>query len=271
MNIKFNDAILFERLRQASVAMMPVGSRAYGLETDRSDYDWLYVYPTSKEELRSPFRNHHQFQYVDAKGNDHLFVSLHSFVANLVKGDSLLNFEALFTDEFKTSYLAPLIKQRSMFYTVSIVRAYLGKAKKDFKAYEKHAPWGQNHVITAREKKLVHLMRSIHFAAAILDGNFALDGGVARDMWLKVKAANPMDQEKYARNFNAQVEYLRDKINQNQQFIPNYLRIEDQQYLDNTIRAITKDPGYREKRKLLKGFDMTPFYESNETGLIYEK
>ena len=269
MNIKITDPELFELLQAASLYRTVVGSRAYGLETESSDTDCLYIYPTPRCELHSVFRNHHQFQFVDEDGNDHLFVSLHNFMSNLVNGDSLLNFETLFTDGFKTSILGPLVTHRTIFYTTTIVRAYLGRAKKDFKSYEKRCVGvGLNHE-TAREKKLLHLMRGTHFAAAILDGNFDLKGGINRPFWDKVMACNRSKQEEYARNFNAQVDFLRDKINYNEQYIPTFMKVEDQYGLDAVISVITQLPEYKEKRKLLHNFDMGDIYQSNEIGVIY--
>jgi len=270
MNIKITDHKLFGLLQAASLYRAIVGSRAYGLEHDRSDTDYLYIYPTPRHELHSVFRNHHQFQFVDEDGNDHLFVSLHNFMSNLVKGDSLLNFEALFTEGFKASILGSLVTHRTIFYTTTIVRAYLGRAKKDFKSYEKHSVGvGKNHE-TAREKKLIHLMRCTHFAAAILDGNFDPTGGINRTLWDKVIASPRSKQDEYARNFNAQVDFLRDKINYNESFIPVFMKVENQYGLDAVISAITQLPEYKKKCKLLFNFDMGDVYRSNEVGIVYE-
>ena len=61
MNIHFEDKILFEKLKSATIVRCLVGSRCYGTHTLDSDHDYLYIYATSENELNSFITTHHQF------------------------------------------------------------------------------------------------------------------------------------------------------------------------------------------------------------------
>lgn len=267
MNIKFTDENLFKLLKESALVVVPVGSRSYGLEHAHSDHDWLYIYPTPKNELNSPFRGHHQFQYKDKEGNDHLFVSLHSFITNLVSGDSILNFEALHTPEFATSILGVFSKRKRIFYSLTIIRAYLGRARKDFKNYDKLVKLHNS----VRSKKLLHMMRSFDFAKAVHEGALQLNGGPARVQWDKIMALPGAEQEKYARNYYLNIDFFREKLVNEKQYIPVFMGVNEQLLVDALITEIRHTKEYRQKRKNLGlQLSMQPFYHANELGITYD-
>lgn len=265
MNIKFTDEKLFNQLREAAIVHVLVGSRSYRMENEHSDYDLMYVYPTPKNDLKSVFRSHHQLQYKDEKGNDHLFVSLHTFIRNLVTGDNLLNFEALHTTDFKWSLLGPLAQRKTIFYSQTIVRAYLGRARKDFKKWE-----SPNLSDSVKTKKMNHLIRSYYFAAGVYDGCLQLEGGMARTMWHKANSVDAEKQEAYVKNAMHNVDFLRDKLNNNQQYIPVFMEVNNQQFVDEVVTKVMRSEEYKKKQKTLKDFDMRIFYQANEQGVVYE-
>jgi predicted nucleotidyltransferase len=265
MNIKTNDVALVEKLKEAALVMCPVGSRAYGITHEYSDYDYLYIYPTPKAELLSVFQSHHQLQYKDREGNDHLFVSLRSYLANLVSGDSLLNFEALHTTEMRGSVLRELTNSKAAFYTTKIVRAYLGRARKDHKDYAKLPDVD----VKKRLKKLGHLIRSYHFAETIREGTFALDIGIVRAFTTKVNGCSLERQHFYANHYLGLVEFLREKIDHNVNYQAAVMSVNNQLVIDSVVGNILKKKEYKEKKRLLRDFNMAPFYEANENGVSY--
>ena len=94
MNIHFEDKDLFEQLKRESLVKVKVGSHLYGMETDESDVDYLYIYLKPENMKDSFIWEHHQLQYKE-DGVDHNFVDLHTFIRNILTGDSTINFEVL--------------------------------------------------------------------------------------------------------------------------------------------------------------------------------
>ena len=263
MNIKFTDEALFEKLKSAAIAILPVGSHAYGTQNEHSDRDLLYVYPTPRQELKSVFQTHHQLQYKDKANNDHLFVSLRSFLTNLVSGDSPLNFEALYTSEIRLTELRPLAVQRHVFNSERMVRTYLGRARKDFKDYNRLEKGG------TKTKKLAHMVRSYYFANMIRDQEFRLDCGEYRAYNSKITGTSEDRQEFYANHFHNQIEFLKEKLENEKSYIPVFMEIQHQEIIDQIVLNIMKTKEYKEKRKLLEPFDMKVFYHANEKGIVY--
>lgn len=136
MNIHFTDKKLFEQLKNATLAKVIVGSHMYGTNTDKSDIDYLHIYATSNNELNTVFNTHHQLQYKE-NNIDYNFVSLHTFIKNILNGDSTINFEVIQSDELIGTDLEWLIKYRNDFITYTIIRAYNGFCKRDLKHFHK--------------------------------------------------------------------------------------------------------------------------------------
>lgn len=121
-------------LRSKSVVSLVVGSQFYQLTTKESDTDILHIYPDFKDNLHSLVKSHHQYQYTE-NNVDHLFVSLQTFVNNLLNGDSTINFESLYNYNILTSDLKFLYDSRNVFINYNLLRAYLGLARRDLKDY----------------------------------------------------------------------------------------------------------------------------------------
>jgi predicted nucleotidyltransferase len=136
MNIHINEED-FKKLSNLVICSTTVGSHLYNLANKDSDVDILHVYVSPENNRHSIVQLHHQFQY--KKDNiDYLFVDLQTFVKNLLKGDSTINFESIFSHEFKNSTdLSFLYENRFLFYNYNLIRSYLGLARRDVKDYRK--------------------------------------------------------------------------------------------------------------------------------------
>lgn len=163
MNIHIKNKALFDELIKSTYFKVEVGSKLYGLKTDKSDTDILCIYRESnKNSLLSSI--HHQLQYKDTENNvDYIFTTLPNFVRNIMIGDSTINYEVLFTDELRDSELKFLWDCRYWFRTYNLTKAYLGFAKRDLKQTFNSA--------FDRNKKLSHAIRGILAANLLLTNN----------------------------------------------------------------------------------------------------
>lgn len=165
MNIHFTDIALFEKLKAASIVRVTIGSHMYGTNNTGSDIDYLYIYATSDNELNSFIQTHHQLQYKE-EGIDHNFVSLHTFLKNTINGDSTINFEVIHSGVLRDTCLEFLYINRHMFNTYTVIRAYLGLARRDSQFYHKES------TVRGKMKKLGHIIRADYYCEALLDHSF---------------------------------------------------------------------------------------------------
>ena len=152
------------------VGQFVIGSKLYGLDDADSDTDYLVIYHPFRNQLQSPFNNHHQFQYKDAENNaDYNFVDSITFIKNLIKGDSTINYELLHSEQFKSCSLSFLMSFIPAFRTYTICKAYLGFANRDLKMLNQRK--------THKDKLsgMLHAKRSYYYAASIFEENFKLD------------------------------------------------------------------------------------------------
>lgn len=140
MNIHFTDKELFEKLKSATLAKVVVGSHMYGTQNifgdNTSDIDYLHIYATSNNELNTVFNTHHQLQYKE-DGIDYNFVSLHTFIKNILNGDSTINFEVVQSDELIGTDLEWLRMFKDDFITYTMIKSYNGFCKRDLKHFHK--------------------------------------------------------------------------------------------------------------------------------------
>ena len=152
------------------VGQFVIGSKLYGLDDADSDTDYLVIYHPFKNQLQSPFNNHHQFQYKDTENNaDYNFVDSITFIKNLIKGDSTINYELLHSEQFKSCSLSFLMSFIPAFRTYTICKAYLGFANRDLKMLNQRK--------THKDKLagILHAKRSYWFARNIFDEKFELE------------------------------------------------------------------------------------------------
>ena len=166
MNIHFTDKDLFEKLKLATIVKVKVGSHMYGTNNENSDVDYLYIYATSENELFSAIQTHHQLQFIDENGNDHNFVSLHTFLKNILNGDSTINLELLHSNDILNTDLKFLADNKEEFYNYNICKSYLGMSKRDLKDLWKKSTKYE------KIKKLVHSYRGMLYFDNIISKSF---------------------------------------------------------------------------------------------------
>lgn len=160
MNIHFTDKELFEKLKNATLAKVVVGSHMYGTNNENSDIDYLHIYATSNNELNTVFNTHHQLQYKE-DGIDYNFVSLHTFIKNILNGDSTINFEVVQSDELIGTDLEWLRMFKDDFITYTMIKSYNGFCKRDLKHFHKAKT-------EERSKRFGHIIRGFLYSRDML-------------------------------------------------------------------------------------------------------
>jgi predicted nucleotidyltransferase len=269
MNIHITDKSVFQNLKQASLVSCRFGSVLYNTNDEFSDVDLHYVYTTSVVELNSYLKSHHHLQLKE-EGIDHIFVNLHTFLNNLIKGDSTVLFEILQSDLLKGTDLDFLYGMRTAFISYAIVRSYLGFARRDCQHYFKAK--GHREQI----KSLGHIWRGYYFAKSLIEGNFTLinEEFLSRFKELKSIGENEFKLKKlWLEEGSKNVTNLREEVNRrfnnNTLGLPKYMTIENQKLLDNHINNLMQSESWKQKQKCLNNFDLTAFYDAFENEINY--
>ena len=134
MNIHVSEET-FKDLQKSILISIKMGSKLYGCETTSSDTDYLHIIATPLNWQHSLSWTHHNLQYKES-GIDHVFCTIQNFVRNILKGDSTLNYESLFSLEFENSKELQFIYNRKHeFNNYKLMLAYLGLARRDLKQF----------------------------------------------------------------------------------------------------------------------------------------
>ena len=153
-------------LQEYVLTQILMGSKLYGVDTEKSDTDYLCIYSTPIEWSGNKFNafpNIHQFQYTDTENNiDYVYTSEDQFYWNLFSGDSTINADiCLFSDK------ATVLGEVKMYIlrTYKIIKAYLGFAKRDLSK-------------GAKIDSMCHGARSLVIAKFLLNGNLPTSADV---------------------------------------------------------------------------------------------
>lgn len=138
-----------------------IGSHLYSLNNDDSDNDYIILYINKGYSF---LWDHHQLQYKE-DNCDYMLVDLKTFVRNILTGDSTVNFEMLYSEDFKNTKFGDLCNYKEDMINYNLIKSYLGIAKRDLKDYNKNKS----------NKKAYHFVRGVMFANYLLDGEFTLD------------------------------------------------------------------------------------------------
>jgi len=268
MNIHFKDKELFEKFKEAALVRITVGSTMYGIDHKDSDIDYLYILPTSDNELRSFQKSYHQLQYHE-KGIDHNFTSLHNFIWNAVNGDSTINFECIHSNALKGSMLEFLYEVKDIFSNYKIVRSYLGLARRDGKHYYKDTS------NDAQKKKLIHIMRGYYFARNIMSNIFNVKDSEVIDNARVLRTIDSLtERKKFLKLYLDSVSGLRDLLNErldNKNLgLAQFMSVDHQRSLDECLIMLFKSNRYIDKQMILGDVDLSPFYEANENWVQYK-
>lgn len=167
MNIHFDDTDLLKTLMDQTIVSFKVGSHLYGLDDNKSDEDYIFIYRPSVYEKNNFFFLHHQLQYNDNVNNrDYIFTSINSFIHNMINGDSTINFELLQSGLFEGTPLSFLNGYKEDFKNFSITRSFLGMARRDIEKFNKRIDTRD------RMKGYLHIHRAYHSVERILNGEY---------------------------------------------------------------------------------------------------
>lgn len=265
MNIHFTDIELFEQLKKATLAKIIVGSQMYGTNTTVSDTDFLYIYATSENELLSAIQTHHQLQYIDENGNDHNFVSLHTFIRNILNGDSTINFEVVQSNELFGTCLGWINYHKNSFITYTIIRSYLGLCRRDVKHFHKA------NTDYLKKKRLGHIIRGYLYARDMIynQWNFTL---------VNIKLKSIIDNldiftNKTLREYEKEISDLRNELNEkfNNKTLgyAQHMNVEDSIEFTNDLLVFCKSETFKQKQSHLDDFDLVSFLNAFENWVEY--
>lgn len=271
MNIHFKDKILFNSLKKATLAKVRVGSHLYGNNNENSDEDFLYIYATSENELKSFVWTNHQLQYKE-EGIDHNFVSLHTFVRNIINGDSTINFEVVHSNELIGTPIEFLHKMRNAFNTYTVIKSYNGFGRRDCKHFNK--------AITDQEKRkcLGHIIRGYWYAERLLDKDFDFTE-VNKDFIIEHDNAVLSLTEEYsmldtikdfAILFDGQRKQLNSIFEDKASGLAKLINVDDAIELERHMSTLQFTSEYRIKQASLVNFDMNLFINVFENWVTYE-
>jgi len=269
MNIHFENKELFKELKSQSIFNIEIGSRMYGTDNKDSDIDILYIYIPSYDELNSVSSNHHQYQFKE-DGIDHIFTDIYTFIKNALNGDSTINFEVINSEKMIGSKLNWLYESRDKFWNYKIVRAYLGRARKDIKTMASFSD------VKDKTKKLSHGIRGLFFADAILDKNFKSEiSDELKEIFSNIREMTDKKEiGSKANKITTAVSHLRDIINVRLDSLTleleHYASPSTMLFLDWMIRDMVAD--FRDNNKESKYFDDLKhlIYDAVSNGIEYE-
>lgn len=269
MNIHFTDKELFERLKAATLAKVIVGSHLYGTNTLESDLDWLHIYATSENELKSFVWTNHQLQYKE-DGVDHNFVSLHSFVRNIINGDSTINFEVVHSDALENTILELLMHMKDIFNTYTMIRSYNGLAKRDCKH------WIKAKTDRDRLKKYGHIVRGYIYAQLLMHRTFRFDLAnkalIHHMSYFKSgeKTLSIDNVHEYNDLLDIQRKELNSLLESKDLKLAKVMKVQDGLDLEMSLKLLQYKGEFLQKQNKLKLFDMDIFINAFENWVSYD-
>lgn len=212
MNIKISKSE-HDFLQEYVLESVLMGSKLYGVDTDKSDTDLLCIYSTPIEwtgHKFNAFPNIHQFQYTDTEQNiDYIYTSEDQFYWNLFSGDSTINADiCLFSEKAKVLGEQKLYILR----TYKIIKAYLGFAKRDLVKGT-----------SIKQDKLCHGTRSTYIAYCLLNNELPELTEVQniyaaiKELFMPVPESTSPDRNAiagYVKNISLTMNKCRDEVNE---------------------------------------------------------
>lgn len=264
MNIHIEDKELFEKLKEATIVKTLIGSHLYGINNSKSDKDYLYIYATSENELTSVIKTHHQLQYKE-DGVDHNFVSLHTFIENILNGDSTINFEIVNSKQLVGTDLEWLYNIGEYFLTYTVIRSYLGFARRDVKFFYK------SETDYEKRKKLKHIIRGYIYARNMLD--YEWDFEESNNELISSNIDIIDIKSKIVRGFESKISLLRKdlnkRLNDNNLKYAQKMSYKNGMDLTNKLLSFCKSKTFKNKQKILNNFDLSLFINSFENWVEY--
>jgi len=271
MNIHFTDKNLFEKLKKATLAKVVVGSRMYGIHNDDinkgplSDTDFLYIYATSENELLSAIQTHHQLQFIDEEGNDHNFVSLHTFVRNILNGDSTINFEVVQSNVLFGTQLDWITNYKDAFITYTVIRSYLGLCRRDIKHYHKA------NTEYLKRKRLGHIIRGYIYARDMIHDqwNFTLANLELKSIIDNLDVSNNKTLKEYDAAISTLRDELNEKLNDKTLKYAQHMDFVDSVEFTSSLLNFCTSNFFKKKQSHIKNFDISAYLNAFENWVEY--
>ncbi len=230
-----------------------------------SDEDFLYIYATSQNELNSFIQTNHQLQYKE-DGIDHNFVSIHTFIRNIINGDSTINFEVVHSEELKNTWLFFLHELKKSFNTYTIARSYLGIARRDCKH------WHKAETDYDKRKKLMHIVRGYLYALNLISNEFNFnDINLDIQTMYNTIEVSKNNVEYYSKQIDALRTLLNTKLNNNTLGLAKIMAVKDGGNLNFAFNLFLQHKEFKTKQLILKDFHMSIFINALENWVSYEK
>lgn len=268
MNIHFSDEKLFEKLKKATIAKVIVGSHLYGTNVVSDEYtsdtDFLYIYATSENELKSFVQVNHQLQYKE-DGIDHNFVSLHSFIRNSLNGDSTINFEVIQSGILSNTSLKWLDDCKEIFKTYTITRSFLGLARRDVKHFGKYTEEYE------KRKRFGHIIRGFLYSRALVDHNFNFNelNNELKELMNSVDYNSGKELKRFSGYISDLREVLTEKFNSGSLGMSQNINVDSGVLLDKLLNNYCEGVTFSFKQAFLKDFDMRLYINSYENWVNY--
>jgi len=262
MNIHITDKELFNKLKDATIAKVLIGSHMYGTNNKYSDTDYLNIYATSTNELNSFVQVNHQLQYKEDE-IDYNFVSLHSFIKNIINGDSSINFEVVHSNSLIGTDLEWLYEYRNVFNTYTVIRNYLGLCRRDIKYFHKCE------TDIEKIKKLRHIIRGYIYSRCLIDNVFDFEACNRCLLEVEINVKDKFQLRKYESLISDLRIELTEKFNNKTLGLPQHINVEFGNKLNNRLLKYCVSENFKNKQKLLKDFDMNIFINSLENWVEY--
>lgn len=264
MNIHFTDKNIFKKLKDATLVRTIIGSNLYGTNTTESDTDFLYIYATSNNELNSIINSHHQLQFIE-DGVDHIFVSLHSFIKNCLSGDSTINFEVIQSDTLQDTCLEFIHEYKELFKTQTIIKSYLGLAKRDIKYFHKAD------TDRLKRKRLGHIVRGFLYASNIMNHQF--DFNSLNEEYKQILNELNIETNYHLRMYDQLIGICRDELNkrvENKTINLSWrINVEDGIEFNETFVEFVNSELFKDCQKYLEDFNMSEYINTYENWVNY--
>lgn len=265
MNIHINKS-QYEILMQNTFFSMKIGSHLYGCNNDSSDTDYIHIYAMGSSAEKSISWSHHNFQYKD-QSVDHVFSTLQNFLRNIIKGDSTINYECLFSQEFENSEIGFISDLRKSFNNYSLIKAYIGLVKRDLKFFDHNF----------QSKKLFHALRGAWSIERILENEYSnnireKDHSIYLTlMKIKNNQLSLEEMKQLALKINKENDQMRALLNDklNAKMIQKYMNINEIKRLDQEVINFCKSEFYQSFNHEIEVFD--DLYDSLENEVSYSK
>lgn len=267
MNIHVTDENILKTLQNSVISRFEFGSRLYGLDNEHSDVDDVAIIAQNNFFANTFLWEHHSLQEATPE-RDTIYTTMQLLVRNLMTGDSTVYFEIIHDEKCKGTVLEFLYYRRHWFHNLTVIRSYLGYARRDIKHAKESG------------KRFAHAVRC-YYAAKMLfeDGvyynNISDYDKIGYEYMLALKnGTHGMGTKEMGYDivsFKEQIDTLRKRVseyfNSNNTKVSRYMSVERLKEIDKFVIQFSRDYVYTEN-----DFDdivIEQLYDVLENGIKY--